>query len=360
MSRTDDPAAGHERDLLRARELLQTDFMQPPLPAVSAALLVLALGLGACSSTTGGGDVPQPTWDDPIPELGKAARPLMISTWPFGKTANEFAREALLAGHGRLDAVEAGIREIERLSSDGSVGLGGRPNAAGYPQLDACLMDGPGHRAGSVAGVEGIVHPITLARKVMEETRHVMLVGEGARWFALEQGLATIDVSDLPAKKEAWTTREQDPEPGERGHDTIALLVLDQNGDISGGCSTSGAGGKLPGRVGDSPLLGSGLYVDNEVGGAGATGLGENVMRYCATFWIVELMRQGMHPQQACEEVIHRIAKLDPNGYELSICFVALDKQGRYGAAASNQSFPFAVTTLERSEVERVEAVGRR
>ncbi|MCA8964303.1 MAG: isoaspartyl peptidase/L-asparaginase [Planctomycetes bacterium] len=215
----------------------------------------------------------------------------------------------------------------------------------------------PRHRAGSVAGVEGIVHPITLARKVMEETRHVMLVGEGARWFALEQGLATVDVSDLPAKKEAWTTREQDPAPGERGHDTIALLVLDENGDVSGGCSTSGAGGKLPGRVGDSPILGSGLYVDDQVGAAGATGIGENVMRYCATFWIVELMRQGMHPQQACEEVIHRIAKLDPRGYKLDICFVALDKQGRYGAAASNQRFPFAVATKDGSQVLHVEQV---
>lgn len=306
---------------------------------------LLPLVASACAST------------GPPPE---AARPVLVATWPFGKTATDLALETMQAGGSTLDGVEQGIRRIEELSSDGSVGLGGRPNAAGYPQLDACIMTGPDHGAGSVAGMEGIVHPITAARRVMEETRHVMLVGEGARWFALEQGLETIDVSDLPAKKEAWVTRERDPEPGERGHDTITVLALDANGDLYGGCSTSGAGGKLPGRVGDSPILGAGLYLDNEVGAAGATGLGENVMRHCASMAIVELMRAGLHPQAACEEVLHRMAARDPAGYELSICFIALDKQGRVGAAASNQRFPYAVTTPALSEVRHVEAVERR
>ncbi len=285
-----------------------------------------------------------------------AVAPIAIATWPFGSIANEFALASFAAGGSRLDAVEAGIREIERRSSDGSVGLGGGPNAAGYPQLDACIMDGPGHRAGSVAGVEGIVHPITAARRVMEQSKHVMLVGEGARWFALEHGVESVGIDDLQAKKAAWVARERKPVDG-TGHDTVALLVLDADGHLAGGCSTSGAGGKLPGRVGDSPILGCGLYVDDEVGAAGATGLGENVMRYCATFLIVELMRQGMAPQQACEEVVHRIASADPRGYALSICFIALDKQGRYGAAASNQRFPFAVATKDKSEVLRVERV---
>ena len=290
----------------------------------------------------------------------EAGRPLLVATWPFGKTATDVAMRTLEEGGSTLDAVEQGIRRIEELSSDGSVGLGGRPNAAGYPQLDACIMTGPDHGAGSVAGMEGIVHPITAAPRVMEETRHVMLVGEGARWFALEQGLEGVDVSDLPAKKEAWVSRESDPDPGERGHDTITLLALDENGDLYGGCSTSGAGGKLPGRVGDSPILGAGLYLDNEVGAAGATGLGENVMRHCAAMAIVELMRAGLSPQAACEEVLHRMAARDPAGYELSICFIALDKQGRVGAAASNQRFPYAVTTPTLSEVRHVEAVERR
>ena len=140
-------------------------------------------------------------------------------------------------------------------------------------------------------------------------------------------------------------------------HDTIALLVLDENGDVSGGCSTSGAGGKLPGRVGDSPILGSGLYVDDQVGAAGATGIGENVMRYCGTYQIVEFMRQGMTPMQACEEVVHRIAAVDPRGYQLDICFVAVDRFGRYGAAASNMRFPFCVTDADGTRELSVEAV---
>ncbi len=283
--------------------------------------------------------------------------PLLITTWPFGKIANEHALQNLAAGGSRLDAVEAGIREIERRSSDRSVGIEGRPNAAGYPQLDACIMDGPGHKAGSVAGTEGIVHPISAARAVMEHCRHVMLVGEGARWFALEHGVESIAIDDWQPLKDKWAAGER-PEPADKaGHDTVTLLLRDENGDIAGGCSTSGAGGKLPGRVGDSPILGAGLYVDNEVGAAGATGLGENVMRHCGAFLVVELMRQGMAPQAACEEAVHRIARLDPRGYDLKICFIALDKQGRYGAAASSQRFPFAVATKDGNELLRVEQV---
>lgn len=306
------------------------------------ALLALASCAGSPPSTTAG------------------TRPLTISTWRFGLIANEHALATLRRGGSRLDAVEAGIREIERLSCEGTVGLGGGPNAAGYPQLDACIMDGPGHRAGSVAAVEGIVHPITAARRVMEHTKHVMLVGEGARWFALEQGVEAIDVADLAAKKDAWVAQRHHPAVERTGHDTVALLVLDAEGHIAGGCSTSGAGGKLPGRVGDSPILGSGLYVDDEVGAAGATGLGENIMRHCATFLIVELMRQGMTPQRACEEAVHRIARLDPRGYALDACFIALDKQGRYGAASSNGVFPFAAATMDGNALQEVSAVAPR
>ena len=310
-------------------------------PLSSTAIL---LALAACAS-------------QPNAPASAARGPVVVATWPFGQIATDLALSKLQAGGSRLDAIETGIREVERQSCDGSVGLGGRPNAAGYAQLDACIMDGPGHRAGSVAGVEGIVHPISAARLVMEKTKHVMLVGEGARWFALEHGVEAVDVQELDAKKAAWLARDRDPAVDEAGHDTVTVLLLDAIGDLAGGCSTSGAGGKLPGRVGDSPILGGGLYVDNEVGAAGATGIGENVMRYCATFWIVECMRQGLHPQQACEEVLHRIARLDPRGYQLDICFIALDKQGRSGAAASNSRFPYAVTTATRSEVLHVDRV---
>ena len=291
------------------------------------------------------------------PAVAALEGPITISTWPFGRFANEVAIEAFADGKSRLDAVELGIREIERRSSDGSVGLGGRPNAAGYPQLDACIMDGPGHRAGDAAGLEGIVHPISAARLVMEKTKHVMLVGEGARWFALEHGVESIEVSQYDAMKAAWQQGHRPKDPDTDGHDTITLLARDAEGHMVGGCSTSGAGGKLPGRVGDSPILGAALYVDDEVGAAGATGLGENVMRHCASYLVVELMRQGMHPQAACEEAVHRIAAKDPRGYDLSVSFIALDKQGRYGAASSSQRFPYAVATSAGNEVLRVEKV---
>jgi isoaspartyl peptidase/L-asparaginase-like protein (Ntn-hydrolase superfamily) len=310
-------------------------------PTMRLALLLL-LPFAACAGAPPGDSV-----DGPV----------VIATWNFGKIATDAAIEALRDGGSRLDAVELGIREIERRSSDGSVGLGGRPNAAGYPQLDACIMDGPGHRAGSVAGLEGIVHPITAARRVMENSKHVLLVGEGARWFALEHGVESVSIDELAAKKAAWAAGERPADVDRRGHDTIALLVRDADGHLAGGCSTSGAGGKLPGRVGDSPILGAGLYVDDEVGAAGATGLGENIMRYCATFWIVEMMRQGLHPQAACEEVVHRMARLDPRAYELAACFIAVDKHGRTGAAASDQEFPFAVATDAGSEPRTVPAV---
>lgn len=313
-----------------------------PLFSARLALFVFSLVLGACA----GG--PPPSFLD---------GPITISTWPFGRFANEHALEAFAAGKSRLDAVELGIREIERRSSDGSVGLEGRPNAAGYPQLDACIMDGPGHKAGSVAGMEGIVYPISVARLVMEKCRHVMLVGEGARWFALEHGVESVDVSGDKAKKAKWQAGHRPKDPDTRGHDTIALLVRDVDGHLAGGCSTSGAGGKLPGRVGDSPILGAGLYVDDEVGAAGATGVGENIMRHCGTYLVVELMRQGMHPQAACEEAVHRMAAKDPRGYDLSACFIALDKRGRYGAASSSQRFPFAVATRASNEVLYVEQV---
>src|SRR5690348_10786518 len=234
---------------------------------------------------------------EPKPKPGEV--PLIVSTWPFGKPANDAALKELGSGGSILDAVEQGIGVTESDATNRYVGLSGDPNAAGVVQLDACIMSGPGHRAGSVAALEGIRHPISAARRVMEKTRHVMLVGEGARLFALEEGLESIEVNSAERYR-AWQEQrlqrkaKESEEKPRKTHDTIALMVLGADGNIAGGCSTSGWGGKLPGRVGDSPILGSGLYVDNETGAAGATGLGENVMRYCGSFMVVEYMRQGL------------------------------------------------------------------
>ena len=272
--------------------------------------------------------------------------PLIISTWPFGKPANETALARIQRGGSNLDAVEDGIRLVEA-SGNQSVGLTGLPNSAGITQLDACIMVGPGHRAGSVSALEGIKHPISVARRVMEKTKHVMLTGEGARQFALEQGFESVPSSSHPASAAPGSI----PKPGPRNHDTIALLVLGADGNLAGGCSTSGLAGKLPGRVGDSPIIGSGLYVDNEVGAAGATGLGENVLRYCGSFMVVEHMRQGMTPEEACLEAIRRIARIDPLGLKLEINFVALDKKGRFGAAGSAAGFHYSATASDFSQV---------
>lgn len=285
-------------------------------------------------------------------------RPLIISTWPFGKPANDRAWEILQSGGSALDAVEQGIRVTETGENNRSVGLQGQPNAAGFVQLDACIMDGATHRAGSVAGLEGIVHPISVARRVMEKTPHVMLVGRGARRFALAEGFESVDVANHEEKERQWEAAHPTPhlnpqDVNAKNHDTIALLVLTNDGQLAGGCSTSGLAGKLPGRVGDSPIIGSGLYVDKEVGAAGATGVGENVMRFCGSFLVVEFMRSGLDPMTACQKAIERIAQIEPPGKKLGINFIAIDKQGRFGAAGTDD-FPFAITYSGVSEVRQV------
>ncbi|MDA7930643.1 N(4)-(beta-N-acetylglucosaminyl)-L-asparaginase [Akkermansiaceae bacterium] len=307
-------------------------------------LATSSIAIGATAPGLCASDTPNPT------------RPLIVSTWPFGKASNDEALRVLTKGGSILDAVEHGIKVTESDTKNRSVGISGSPNAAGVVQQDACIMHGPGHQAGSVAAIEGIIHPISAARRVMEKTPHVMLVGDGARMFAIEEGLNSIDV-DSSKLHEAWrkerASKKQAVQKRSKGdHDTIALLVLGPDGNIAGGCSTSGWGGKLPGRVGDSPIIGSGLYIDNEVGAAGATGLGENVMRHCASFMVVDFMRQGLHPQEACLRAIHRISRIDPLATEdLAINFVALDKKGRYGAAGTGTGFKYSVTTKSSSVV---------
>ena len=288
--------------------------------------------------------------------------PLIVSTWGFGKPANELALKVLQGGGSALDAVEQGVRLVET-SGNTSVGLSGKPNAAGVVQLDACIMNGPEHQAGSVAGVEGVVHPISAARLVMEKTPHVMLVGAGAHWFAEQNGLEVRDGQADKANYREWLTRQKRPTPGKgdkpENHDTIAQIILDAGGNIAGGCSTSGWSGKVPGRVGDSPIIGGGVYVDNEVGAAGATGLGENVMRYCASYQVVENMRHGMSPTEACAEAIRRIARTDPQGMDLAINFIAIDKHGEFGAAGTQANFPYSVTTPTFSEIRKGKSLSR-
>ena len=282
------------------------------------------------------------------PDLQTAA-PVFVSTWPFGKPANEKALSVVQAGGSGLDAIEQGIQVTES-EGNPSVGLSGTPNAAGVVQLDACIMSGPGHRAGAVGAVEGFRHPISIARRVMETTRHVFLVGEGAAKFAADNGFER-GPKVSPSQQAAWAKWQADQKPKAKNHDTIAMVGLLADGNLFGGCSTSGLGYKLPGRVGDSPIIGSGLYVDNEIGAAGATGIGENVMRYCGSFLVVEYIRQGLHPQDACIETIRRIARMDPKGFDLSINFVALDRQGRFGAAGTGGGFSYSVTCPTFSRV---------
>jgi len=284
-------------------------------------------------------------------------RPLFVSTWPFGKDVNDQALKTHQQGGSLLDAVEQGIWVAEADADNASVGLGGIPKAGGVVQLDACIMDGPEHRAGSVSALEDILHPISVARRVMEKTPHVMLTGAGARQFALEEGFEETNLLTEKRRKEWQKWKEKNKRETEN-HDTIALVALGEDGNISGGCSTSGWGYALPGRVGDSPIIGGGLYVDNEIGAAGSTGLGENVMRYCATFMVVEFMRLGLDPQSACIATIERIARTDPRGMDLSVYFIALDKKGRFGAAGVGDGFKYAVTTPGQSQLLHSAALG--
>jgi isoaspartyl peptidase/L-asparaginase-like protein (Ntn-hydrolase superfamily) len=270
--------------------------------------------------------------------------PLIISTWDFGRKANVRAAEILKSGGIATEAVEKGINLIEADPENTSVGIGGLPDRDGFVTLDACIMDSQG-RAGSVTFLQQIVHPISVARKVMEETPHVMLSGSGALQFALECGFRKENLLTESSRKawEEWKkTSEYKPVINIENHDTIGMLVMDAEGDISGGCSTSGLAYKMHGRVGDSPIIGAGLFVDNEVGAAVATGLGEMVMKTLGAFLVVELMRHGKSPQEACEEAILRVVKNNKNHQEFQVGIIALNKDGITGAYAIQPGFTYA------------------
>jgi isoaspartyl peptidase/L-asparaginase-like protein (Ntn-hydrolase superfamily) len=274
----------------------------------------------------------------------KEGHPMVISTWKHGMPANIAAMEVLQGGGKAIDAVEVGVKIPEADPESMSVGLGGLPDRDGKVTLDACIMDETGN-CGSVSFLQHIKHPISVARKVMDETPHVMLSGEGALQFALEQGFPKEDLLTEKAEirwKEWLKESEYKPIINVENHDTIGLLALDKKGDISGACTTSGLSWKMHGRVGDSPVIGAGMFVDNEVGGCCATGVGEAVLKTLGSFLIVELMRQGASPQEACEEGIARIVK-NQNYKDMQIGYLAINKKGEHGAYAVHPWFNYAL-----------------
>ena len=315
------------------------------LPAIMA-----AGGAGAASAQTSGAT--------------KLTLPCVISTWDFGVAANQAAWAVLSRGGRALDAVEAGARVPEADLKNHSVGRAGYPDRDGHVSLDASIMDGNGD-CGAVAAIEHIAHPISVARRVMERTPLVLLVGDGALQFAEEQGFPREELL-TPESREAWkawlkTARYQpvaNSEVGDYGksgaaglgtpggkdnHDTIGMLAIDASGGLAGACTTSGMAWKLRGRVGDSPIIGAGLYVDNDVGGATSTGVGEEVIRNVGSFLVVELMRQGRSPQAACQEAVSRILARKKDSKDLQVGFLAINKQGEVGAWSIQQGFTYAL-----------------
>ncbi len=282
-----------------------------------------------------------------------ARKPLILSTWNHGMAANDKAWEVLKSGKSILDAMEKGVNVPESDPEVTSVGYGGLPDRDGNVTLDACIMDKTGN-CGSVGFLRNIENPISVARLVMEKTPHIMLVGEGALQFALNNGFQKKDLLTDKARLrwEEWRKKAKyEPIINIENHDTIGMIGVDENGDMAGACTTSGLAWKVHGRVGDSPIIGAGLYLDNEVGAATATGKGEAVIREAGTALIVELMRHGYSPQQACEEVTKRIAKKQKDAGEFQVGFLALNKQGEAGAYALHKGFNYAYHSEEVKEM---------
>jgi N4-(beta-N-acetylglucosaminyl)-L-asparaginase len=303
----------------------------------------------------------------PLPRL-PAGDARVISTWDFGVAANQAAWKVLAAGGNALDAVEAGVRVPEADPNNPTVGYGGYPDRDGRVTLDACIMDHLGN-CGAVAALEDVVHAISVARAVMEKTPHVMLVGDGALQFALAQGFPRTPLL-TPAAEKAWKqwlkSSQYTPEAnienrawhdaklpgGADNHDTIGMLALDVHGNMSGACTTSGMAWKLHGRVGDSPIIGAGLYVDNEVGGATSTGVGEEVIRNVGSFAVVEMMRQGKSPAEACREVVMRLIRRKPEATKtLQVGFLAMNRHGEVGAFSIQKGFSYAVCDAHQQDL---------
>lgn len=299
--------------------------------------------------------------------------PVVISTWDAGLRANKAAWEVLRGGGRALDAVEKGVMVTES-EQNCCVGLGANPDRDGFVTLDACIMD-EFSNCGSVAFLERIKHPISVARRVMEKTPHVMLVGSGAQQFAVEEGFPLEEQKlspDAQRNYDNWLKKSEYKAPainveskqshgpfapaklenGEWNHDTIGMVALDAKGNLSGSCTTSGAGFKMRGRVGDSPIIGAGLFVDNEVGACTATGQGEDVIRVAGSHTVVELMRQGLSPENACKKTIERIIKIKGDkAKDIQVAFLAVNKKGEVGAYAIHKGFSYAIRTKEKEEL---------
>jgi N4-(beta-N-acetylglucosaminyl)-L-asparaginase len=292
-----------------------------------------------------------------------ASGPIVISTWDFGKAANAEAWKVLAAGGRALDAVEAGVKVPEADPNNHTVGYSGYPDRDGHVTLDACIMDEVGN-CGSVMALEHVTHAISVARLVMEKTPHVVLAGEGALQFALEQGFKKENLltpeseakwkewlktakyaPSINIENESWKDKGDHPFPGgKQNHDTIGMLALDAAGNMSGACTTSGMAFKMRGRVGDSPIIGAGLFVDNEVGGATSTGVGEEVIRCVGSHLVVEGMRAGLSPEDACRVAVERIVKKKPaTARNIQVGFLALSRTGEFGAFALQKGFSYAV-----------------
>jgi N4-(beta-N-acetylglucosaminyl)-L-asparaginase len=295
----------------------------------------------------------------------------VIATWPFGQTAVRTALPLLRQGRPALDAAVAGAQAVEDDPTVHSVGFGGLANKIGTVSLDACVMDGRTLSCGAVAGLENVRHAAALARRVMERTPHVLLVGEGARLFALQQGfpIETLHTPESVAlwykgrpKEDAGRGGAQGARGGDTGsHDTVTVLALDEKGSLGGVCTTSGLAYKLPGRVGDSPLIGAGLYVDDTAGAAGATGVGEEIIRIGGSFYVVEQLRGGRSPQEACEAGVRKVNSVAVRRgvHPAEVAFIALDTKGRIGAACTTgTNFQYAVSNGAKMELQKAREIG--
>ena len=281
--------------------------------------------------------------------------PLVISTWIHGMEANAGAWSVLKNGGAALDAVQKGVAVTESDMNNRSVGLAGRPDRDGHVTLDACIMDHDS-RCGSVAFLEDIQHPIDVARAIMDKTPHVMLVGEGAQKWALENGFSKVDfevpIPEVQKDYENWLIKsEYKTGVNVENHDTIGMLALDANGRMAGACTTSGMAYKIRGRVGDSPIIGAGLFIDGDIGGATATGVGEAMIRTAGASAVVESMRRGASPEEACYDIVQRILKKHPGMNGMQVGFLAMNMQGEYGGYSVYNGFNYALRSKDRNEM---------
>ncbi|WGK65596.1 isoaspartyl peptidase/L-asparaginase family protein [Croceiramulus getboli] len=296
--------------------------------------------LGA-AAVTSGANLLSCTSNQKQTVMNSSNTPIAICTWAF-RQANATAGQQLLAGKSALDSAIEGVAVEERNLKNTTVGKGGAPDREGHVTLDACVM-APDGNCGAVVFVEGYTAVAALARDVMLKTPHVMLAGDGAEAFAKAQGYTQEDQL-TPESEAAWKewlkTENYQPIINIENHDTIGMLCLDQDGDLAGACTTSGLSYKMRGRVGDSPIIGSGLFVDNEVGAAVGTGMGEEIMKTVGSFLIVELIRNGMSPQAACEEAVRRTVKRNPAS-DYQVAYIAINKQGETGGFCIHEGFNF-------------------